>query len=386
MDNKPRFSPTICLTYDCNLACVYCYQKHDSNTKMSISTAKECIDWIFNNIPNDMSGVEIGFIGGEPLLEFDLIKRIFEYTKSLNISDKYIFYATTNGTVLNSEMKQWFSINKDEFVLGLSLDGSPHTHNANRSNSFEAIDIEFFITTWPQQGVKMTLTEDSLTNLAENIIYIHSLGFREINGVNLFEGSFDWSKERYIDILIPQLEELVEYYVNNDNLEIDQMLNKRIELCENSDSDAKKWCGIGTGAIFFDVDGVRTPCPFCSPMTFDKNALEQMAKQDFSKIENFIDEECYMNCYIYPVCPYCAGANYLTQGTFKERDKSKCRIQKLITLFAADLIAKRIIKNPDRFSESEKYYKIQAIEKIRSMYLQEFEPFLNKPKTHGLLD
>src|SRR5699024_10778466 len=141
MGNKPRFSPTNCLTHNCNLDCVYCYQQHDTNMRMEFATARKCIDWIFDNIPDDMEGVEIGFIGGELLLEFDLIKQIVEYTCSKPIHENYIFYATTNGTVLTQEMKEWFIKHKHCFVLGLSLDGTPDTHNRNRCNSFDAIDI-----------------------------------------------------------------------------------------------------------------------------------------------------------------------------------------------------------------------------------------------------
>lgn len=376
MDCMPRFSPTICLTHDCNLNCVYCYQTHDSNMRMTFATAKTCIDWIFSNVPDDMCSIEIGFIGGEPLLEFDLIKRIVEYTNSRVQTENYIFYATTNGTLLTSEMKEWFVSHKHCCVLGLSLDGTPETHNINRCNSFKDIDISFFIDTWPDQGVKMTLTEHSLKHLAEDIKYIHSLGFKEINGVNLFEGSFDWGQEKYIGILIPQLEELVAFYVDNEHLQVNQMLNRRIELCEEKNRARKKWCGVGTGAIFFDVDGARLPCPFCSPMTFDENSMDSISKCDYSSADNFIDEGCFSECYIYPVCPYCAAANFLTQGTFKTRDKSKCRIQKLITLFSADLEAKRILKNPKNQSESELFYKISAIEKVRELYLTEFETYL----------
>lgn len=376
MSNKPRFSPTICLTHNCNLDCVYCYQQHDTNMRMNFSTAKKCIDWIFDNIPNDMEGVEIGFIGGEPLLEFDLIKQIVEYTCSKAIHKNYIFYATTNGTVLTQEMKDWFIKHKNCFVLGLSLDGTPDTHNKNRCGSFNAIDIAFFRNTWPEQGIKMTLTEYSLQHLAENIKYIHSLGFKEIGGVNLFEGTFDWSSEEYIKILIPQLSELVDFYVDNDHLQIDQMLNRRIAMCEEENRERKKWCGIGTGAIFFDVDGKQWPCPFCTPMTFDEEDLTTICNCDFSRVDDFIDDTCYNECYIYPVCPYCAGANFLTQRSFKIRDKSKCRIQKLITLFSADLIAKRIVKHPDQYEDSIRYHAINAIEKIRSLYLPEFQEYL----------
>lgn len=377
MSKKPRFSPTICVTHNCNLDCVYCYQEHDTNVRMNFETAKKCIDWIFNNIPDDMEGVEIGFIGGEPLLEFDLIKKIVEYTCSVPEYGNYIFYATTNGTVLTNEMKKWFECHKKCFVLGLSLDGTPDTHNKNRSNSYEKIDIDFFRNTWPEQGVKMTLTEYSLKHLAENIKYVHSLGFVDVGGVNLFEGEFDWSKEEYIKLLIPQLTELVDFYVENDTLNVDQMLNRRIEVCEEKNRKHAKWCGIGTGSIFFDVDGTRRPCPFCTPMTFTPKELEELCSQNFSKNEDFIDEECFNECYIYPVCPHCAGANYLTQKTFKERDKSKCRIQKLITLFAADLVGRRMVKNPQRYDEGMRYHTINAIKKIRELYLPEFAKYFD---------
>ena len=70
IDEKPRFAPTLCLTHNCNLNCIYCYQKHDTQKHMSFETAKKCIDWIFSNISEEYDGVELDFSGGEPLLDF----------------------------------------------------------------------------------------------------------------------------------------------------------------------------------------------------------------------------------------------------------------------------------------------------------------------------
>ena len=375
-NSKQRFAPTLCLTHYCNLNCVYCYQKHDSHTRMSFETAKKCIDWIFNNIPDKNEGVELDFIGGEPLVEFNLIKQIFEYVKKTYPNENVIFFATTNGTLLNDEMKEWFTKRRGCCVLGLSLDGKKETQDYNRSNSFDKIDVNFFLKNWPWQGVKMTLSEFSLDHLAENIIYCHELGFEKIGGVNLFEGNFDWSDEKWIQKLIPELKTLVDYYVEHDDLEVNQMLNRHIEICGNFDSRKKqRWCGIGNGAVFFDVDGRKLPCTFCTPMTFDEKTLSEICNHDFSKVDDFIDDECFDSCYIYPICPHCAGANYLTQKTFKTRDKSKCRIQKLISLFAADLFAKRILKNPGNFEDTNKILLIDAIQKIRELYLPEFKDY-----------
>jgi len=371
-EKELRFSPSLCLTHDCNLHCVYCYQQHDSGRKMSLETAKRCIDWIFDNVPQKLDAVEIQFIGGEPLLEFEMIKEIIRYTDNKKPRYKYIFFATTNGTVLNAEMKQWLLEHKRHFYLGLSLDGAKDTHDHNRSNSFDLIDIDFFRNTWPDQGVKMTLTEYSLSHLARDIKYIHSLGFSDIRGVNLFEGNFNWDNEEYIKTLIPQLQELVEYYVENEYLSINQMLDKHLHICEAANKEKRKWCGIGDGTRFFDVDGTRYPCYFITPMTFSEREIQNILNTDFLNDENFLDEKCFNECYIYPLCPSCSGANYMINKTFKERNKSKCRIQKLIALFTADLWARKIRKNPEILKSNELYYTIEAIKKIKALYHKDF--------------
>ena len=373
---KARFLPTICVTHNCNLNCVYCYQKHDSRSVMSFEVAQQCVDYIFENIPSyAVDGVELGFIGGEPLLEFDLIKRIYQYSHEKYPGIKQLYYATTNGTVLSQDMKCWFSAHKNSFVLGLSLDGTKECHNLNRSNSFDKIDIEYFLSNWPEQGVKMTLSEHSIPSLAENIKYLHSLGFKGIHGVNLAEGNFDWDNDKYIRLLIPQLSELVEFYLNNDSLTPNQMFDKPIEICESKNREKKKWCGIGTGCPFFDVDGRKYPCTFITPMTFSPDEITDILSVDYSRDEEFIDEECFMDCYLYPICSTCAGANYMRNKSFKKRDKTHCKIQKLISLFIADLYAKKIARNPGAYEDATLYYRIEAIKRIRSLYLDEFKSY-----------
>ena len=111
-------------------------------------------------------------------------------------------------------------------------------------------------------------------------------------------------------------------------------------------------------------------------MTFSDSQIHELMKVDYKNVDNFIDEDCYNNCYIYPICPTCAGACYLSNNTFKKRTKSRCRTQKLIALFAADIQAKRIIKNPNRYDKDTLYYTINAIKKIKELYMREFEKFM----------
>jgi len=342
--------------------------------KMPLDVAKASIDWIFDNVPSGMSEVEISFIGGEPLLEFDLIKDIIDYTRSKERKEKYVFFATTNGTLLTDTMKEWFDQNNELFVLGLCLDGNKLTHDHNRSNSFGNIDLDFFKRNWPYQTVKMTLSDFSLCHLSDNIKYIHSHGFK-IAGVNLGEGDFDWGRDEYIKTLVPQLKELVKYYIKNDTLPLNQMFDKKLHYCEFKEKMLKKWCGIGIGTPFFDIDGKIYPCTYVTPMTYPFDDIETIKNIDFTNESNFLDEDCYNNCYIYPICPTCAGANYFVNKDLKTRDKRKCKIQQLIALFIADLTAKRIIKDRTSFDDGTLHYTIKAIQQIRELYLKEFEVY-----------
>lgn len=371
------FSPALCVTHNCNLSCVYCYQNHDVCGKMNCATAQKCIDWILDNIPEDREKLVINFIGGEPLLEFELIKAVYEYVKTKKINIPIIFFASTNGTVLNQEMKLWFQEHKNDFILGLSLDGDKESQDMNRSNSYDKIDISYFVNTYPKQGVKMTISEFSLKYLADNIIKIYEKGFQRIDGVNLFEGEFDWSQEKYLWILADQLKKMVKYYVDNPYKELNQMLGKSIEVCAATKREKKKNCGIGNNTIFFDIDGRRYPCSYMTPMTFTANTLKSLSEVNFDDEEKFVDEECYNKCYIYPICTNCAAANFQRTGRFDKRDKGRCKINKMIALFTADTHAKRITNNPELYSDETKlYYTIEAIKKIRELYLLEFEKYL----------
>jgi len=379
--HTPWLSTRLCLTHSCNLNCVYCFQKHRNSATMTLDTAKSVVDWIFDYIPNDKGGVEIGFFGGEPLLKFDLIKEVFTYICSKKRKVEYVLFATTNGTLLTEEMKSWFAVHKKRFKLILSLDGTRETHDHNRSGSFDKIDLGFFLQNWPAKRVKMTLSEYSLPRLAEDVKFIHSCGFKNIGGANLAMGNFDWGDDKYIKLLAPQFKELVDYYLNNDELKI-QMFDRDIALCELKEQKKRKWCGAGKNIIFFDIDGKRYPCPFFTPMTFSKDDFSNIMKMDFADCENVVDEYCLKNCYIYPICPACIAENYLNNKTLKVRNKSRCKIQKLLALTIADLQAKRIEKNPKIFNNNTLYHTIEAIKKIRELYLSEFEEYFKIDSTN----
>lgn len=123
------------VTQNCNLRCKYCVysgsyvNRHHNNKRMTLDTAKAAIDffWSHSSKSNNLS---FGFYGGEPLLEFELIKKTVEYIKEKFIGKKYTFTITTNATLLEEEQIHFLAEN--DFQLVISLDGPAEIQNANR--------------------------------------------------------------------------------------------------------------------------------------------------------------------------------------------------------------------------------------------------------------
>lgn len=379
---KKWISPTICVTHACQLNCIYCYEnKKDVHSRLTFENAIEIIDNIFLNTPSDVDGVEICFIGGEPLLEFELIKNIVEYYKIEKHKPvkRFIFSATTNGALITEPMKKWFEENRNFIILCLSLDGNKETQDHNRDNSFDSIDFDFFVKNYPDQGVKMTLTDYSLPRLFENVIFIHSLGFRRINGVNLYEGDFNFDNEAYLKILVPQLQQLVDFYSKSENSHLfNQMFDKRLELTCSSLRRERKNCGKGGyGVRFYDVDGREYPCVMCTPMTLNDDQMKALKKINFEDDTIFVDRTCNESCYIYPICSNCCGSNFKRTDDFSLRDYRKCNIKKLEVLFCAELMARKILQNRNVCeNETILFHTIEAIKEIKRLYYPLFEKYI----------
>lgn len=225
----------------------------------------------------------------------------------------------------------------------------------------------------------MTISQQSIGMLADNIKYIHALGFKYINGVNLAEGDFDWSDAGLVHVLVTQLAELVDFYVENPQLQLDQLMARHIEHCAAPKQDRKKVCGIGHNTTFYDIDGKKYPCSYVTPMTFSKSELDEICLTDFTSTDLFIDEDCFKNCYLYPICSSCAGANYFVNHTFSKRIKTRCTLTKIIALYIAELHTQRILKYRDMYNdETVLYYLIQSIMEIKEKYYDEVKAFVSK--------
>lgn len=364
--NGNRRTLILTVTHQCNLSCIYCYEHDKSNQYMQFETAKKAVCKAFSEL-SEGEELEIDFHGGEPLLAFELIHDLCEWIWDQKWQAPYICFATTNGTLVKGKIKEWIEQNSERFWLGLSLDGNREMHNLNRSNSYEQIDIKFFLEKWPIQPVKMTISDKTLPFLAEGIMYLHKSGFK-LTG-NLAFG-IDWSGQLHINEFAKQLKILIEFYLENPQFEPSGPLAMGIELINYENLEPQKWCGVGTHMVAIDVDGNEYPCHMFLP-TISGDVLNGI---DWKTPNNFQDDKC-ADCSISPICATCYGKNLIERGSLSSRDKGLCNMFKIQALACSYLKANLLIKNlktPESLEKaSELYQQIKAINKIQETITQD---------------
>ncbi len=171
---------TLQVTQQCNLRCEYCiysgeagnYQNRSHQSKkMSFELAKKGIDFLIAH-SQDSNRLNIGFYGGEPLLEFELIKKCVEYAKEQTEGKAVSFSMTTNATLLSEEIIKY--LYENDIMLTISLDGPKEIHNKNRkfagsgAGSFDTImeNMEILKEKYPQyfQNIMFNVVMDPMAD------------------------------------------------------------------------------------------------------------------------------------------------------------------------------------------------------------------------------
>ena len=114
------------VTHACNLNCSYCYEHYKKNVYMDTNLAKDIIsrEAQFVKDSDQFDELEIDFMGGEPFMNFPLIKNVVEWLETGVIDIPWICFATTNGTLLTDKIKSWLREHKETINLGASYDGN----------------------------------------------------------------------------------------------------------------------------------------------------------------------------------------------------------------------------------------------------------------------
>ncbi len=355
------------ITHRCNLNCVYCYEVNKDKKNMSLDLAKEVVTRYLSKKSCDE--VAINLFGGEPLLRFPFIKSLCEWTWARQWPQEYIYYADTNGVNLSDDVKKWAIQNKHRFIMLLSLDGTPSTQNINRSNSFDKIDLDFFMQNWPEQGVKMTISDKHLDSLAEDVIFLHSKGLK-VKGSNIAEGIIIDNFDEKYEIIKQQYQILIDWYLEHPDVNVAQLFDLNLSVCESHKHERMKYCGCGSEVTkVIDVDGKEYPCTYFFPLSMTPRELEKIKSFDLSDDNIFINEDCLQNCYIYPICKGCYGDNFSTSGKLSTRSAQRCKLAKLRACAVANLQAKRLLSDSPATLNAEEKETIIAIQKINAIFL-----------------
>lgn len=315
---------SLVITHSCNLNCVYCYEKFKSKQKMSFDIAVSVIlkEVNFVKMTEEYGSLQIDFMGGEPFLEFSLIKEIVEWVKSQDISIPVSFFATTNGTLLTDVMKEWLTENNDIFHLGLSFDGSPLMQDINRSSSAKNIDMEFFRKNYPNQWVKMTVSPLSVCSFSKGLFWLYDQGF--IVEANSAYG-VEWSEQLLLEYK-QQLQLIAEYYLKNPSSFIITPLKNIFKSVFGNTQNLIN-CTSGEDLITYDVDGCAYPCQYFTPLVLGNDSGKTIM-ESFYADKNKLDSNC-KNCSMASVCKSCFGLNFKVNGSIVKREATLCAINRI---------------------------------------------------------
>ena len=341
------------VTYKCNLHCSYCYEPKQTFYQMSANKAKEYIQKQVEKLDDEYESFEVQFMGGEPLMVFPMIQEVAEWSwKQYFNKTMKMLYAPTNGTLLTSEMKPWLLANKHRFCLGLSFDGDNFMQNINRSDSFKNVDIDFFSKTWPEQSVKMTVSPQTIENLAKGVRFLFDKGFNDVVADLAMGDKAVWSKQSLV-VLKEQLNILVDEYVDCPQKPRVSLLNLNLDDVFKLEK-SEKCCSCGEHFLCVDFDGSEYACHLFSPIAGDKEKAKAGQQINFSEHSIFISDSC-RQCGLVNLCNRCAGMNFLCNNNvaeplpfhcaaFKIIFWANCRLQYLLALKNKDSIMTYMIE------------------------------------------
>lgn len=179
------------IAHDCNLGCKYCFAEegeyHGRRAMMSYEVGKQALDYLIANSGARIN-LEVDFFGGEPTMNWDVVKRLVEYGRSREqeANKKFRFTLTTNGVLVNDEMREF--CNREMSNVVMSLDGRKEVNDKMRpfrngnGSSYELIVPKF--QKWAEERnqtsyyVRGTFTHYNL-DFAADAIHFADLGFTQ---------------------------------------------------------------------------------------------------------------------------------------------------------------------------------------------------------------
>jgi uncharacterized protein len=330
---------TLWVTTACNMRCLYCYEGDNKpNNKMDKVMADKSIEYIlkqFKELNDD--DLIINFHGGEPLLEFQLIKYIVKRLKNtfMDSKKKLFLGATTNGILLDDEIIEYICDNF-YYNLSISLDGDKVIHDTNRilkdgRGSYNLIINSCKKILNKRDDVRVRMTYNTLTvdKLYESVKFLVNLGFNIIVPVADYYDE-KWNQE-LIDVLNLEAEKIYNLYKR------ESKKNKKLRISMVGEEVFKKGIctgGINTYNIF--VNGDIYPCTYVienqdfniGHVTTGINKVKLSSIHNMLKTKNEICDGCnYYNCCYATRCKF---INRSITGNLNTPSPVMCAVENIL--------------------------------------------------------
>ena len=379
-DNKQYlFSATslhiFVMTNACNMCCVYC-QAQDSaqekKGKLQEMTAKAAVDIALQS-PNEYLTFE--FQGGEPLLNFETIKYIVEYSEQ-NKNHKQIQYSlVTNTLLLNEEMIQFFK--KYDVSISTSLDGCKEVHNSNRPKidgdgtyDYVSRNIKWLQSNDIQVGAIETTTKISLKNAEKIIETYHNLGLNHLFIRPLTP--LGYAKEHWAEIGY-EPEEFLKFYKqcilillehNRNGIRMSEghariFLKKILTGYSENYMELRSPCGAGIGQMAYYYDGNIYTCDEGRMVAEMGDQMFCLGNVNYSTYDDLMENRvCKVtcqasvleslpgccDCVYHPYCGVCPVISYASDNSIYTRESNvyRCKIYKGIL----DILFEILLEEP----------------------------------------
>lgn len=270
---------TFVVTEKCNLACTYCYETHKTNNRMTKEIAQAAVDLMFDQEKlkdyysvDNTPAVVLDFIGGEPLLEIDLMDFIVEYFKFKAVEldhpwqHNYMISISTNGTLyLSKKVQQFLKRNPGRVSTTISIDGNKKLHDTCRvyRNGKGSYDIvERSVKQWVQDNGGRVQTKATIS--PENIEYMVDSFKHLFEELHVTGGISNWVYEKGwkasdATLGYRNLKELADWFiVEGKNKEY--FLSYFDSTIGKARKDDANFCGGNGGMLAFSASGQATPC------------------------------------------------------------------------------------------------------------------------------
>ena len=337
------------IAHDCNLRCEYCFASTGDfgvgRKLMTFETGKKAIDFLIEN-SKDRQNLELDFFGGEPLMNFGVVKQIVEYARGREKESNktFRFTITTNGILLDDAKIEF--MNKEMSNVVLSIDGRKEVNDkvrkrVNGSGCYDKIMPAFKNLVSNRVGkdyyVRGTFTKYNL-DFSQDVVHLYEQGFDQVSVEPVIGNSNEpyAITEKELPAVFAEYENLVDTLmeINKDKFKCN-FFHFMLDLDQGPCAIKRlRGCGCGNEYIAVTPDADIYPCHQFVGMeeykmgNLDEGTFNLDIKDQFAKAHVYSKSEC-KTCWAKFYCSGgCNANNYIYEGNVLKSHKLSCQLLK----------------------------------------------------------